>query len=113
MAEGTRMKNLETQVQQCGSTMANLQARVEDQLELGSDRNHEVIVAVDRKLDVTVTQIQEELQGFMVMFTRKHQVSIPPNFPPQKRAKSICQGKAKWIQFHQGEKGIRGPLRLW
>ena len=63
------MKGLEAQLQQCGSSMADLQARV-DQLELGLDRNHEAIIAMDRKLDVAVTQIREELQGFMVMFAR-------------------------------------------
>ena len=56
MVEGTRMKGLEAQVQQGRSLMADLQAKV-DQLELGSDRNHEAIIAMDRKLDVAVAQI--------------------------------------------------------
>ena len=51
MAKGTRMKNLETQVQQCGSSMNDLQAQV-DQLELGSKQNYKAIMVVDRKLEV-------------------------------------------------------------
>ena len=44
------MKNMEAQLHQFGSTVLDLQERV-DQLELGSNRNHEVIISIDRKLD--------------------------------------------------------------
>ena len=53
MADSTRMKNMEAQLHQFWSTVSDLQARV-DQLELGSNRNHEAIISIDRKLDRVV-----------------------------------------------------------
>ena len=78
------MKNLESQVHQFHSTMIDLQGRVE-LLEIGSNRNCKAIVAMDRKMDVSLgglerrldgirdeigAQIRDQLQNFMVMFMR-------------------------------------------
>ena len=48
MAEGTCMKNFESQLQQFSFIVTDFQNRV-DQLELGSERNHEAIIAMDCK----------------------------------------------------------------
>jgi len=96
------MKSLEAQVQQQGSVMTDLHTQV-DQLELGSNRNHEVIIAVDRKLDLAVNQIKEnigiqireQLQGFMVMFARHHQLTISPDFPPRDTTGPILTGQGR------------------
>ena len=50
------MKNFESHMQQFNSTIADLQAQA-DQLEIKSNRNHEAIISIDRKLDGVVTQI--------------------------------------------------------
>ena len=96
------MKNLEAQVQQFGSMVNDLQVRV-DQLELGSNRNHEAIMAVDRKLHGAVAQIQEDvgiqikeqLQGFMEMLLdRTRYISLP----------TFLLGR-DWIKFYRS-KGV-------
>jgi len=74
-----------------------------DQLELGSNRNHEAILAVDRKLEAAVAQIRkdigiqisEQLQGFMVMFARKNQISLSPGFPFTERLDPILLGQGR------------------
>jgi len=76
--------------------VSDLQARV-DQLELGSNCNHEAIISIHCKLDSTVNQIPEEvgaqireqLQGFVVMFVRQQPISLSPNFPPRERVDPI------------------------
>ena len=86
--------------------MSEFQNRV-DQLELGPERNHEVIMAVDRKVEGSIggldgalsqmweniTQMREEmgaqLQQFMVMFAHQNSVRIAPDFPPRKRTNPI------------------------
>ena len=99
MAEGTRMKNMEAQLQQVSSSMSEVQRRV-DQLELGNGRNHEVIMAIDQKLDGTLGQMREDmaqmreelgnqLQQFMLMFTCQNSVSIALEFPPRDRTEPL------------------------
>ena len=100
------MKNLESHVQQFHSIVTNLQAQVE-LLKIGSNYSHEVIVVVDRKLDSSLgslekrldgireevgAQIREQLQGFMVMFTCQHQVSLSPDFPVRERTEPVLNG---------------------
>lgn len=54
------MKNFESQVQQFLVTMTDLQARVE-LLEIRSNRNHESITAMDRKMDASLNNFGEEV----------------------------------------------------
>lgn len=90
MAGATQMKNLESQVQQFHSTVTNLQARVE-LLQIGSNRTHAAIMAMNRKLDSSLgalerrmngiidevkTQFKDQLQNLMVMFYRQNQSSM-------------------------------------
>lgn len=64
---------------------------------MGSNRNHEEIISIDRKLDGSVNQIreelgaqiQEQLQGFMVMFTQQRSINLSPDFPPREGADFI------------------------
>jgi len=77
------MKGLETQLQQVSSSLVDFHNRI-DHLELGATREHEAIVALDRKvessmeglerrLDSSIARVWEELgtqmQQFMLMFT--------------------------------------------
>ena len=58
-------------------------------------------MVVDRKLEVVVAQIREDmgiqireqLQGFMVMFARQNQVHLSPSFPPRERSDPILSGQ--------------------
>ena len=56
------MKNLESQVHQFHLTVTDLQARVE-LLEIGSNHNHEAIVAMDQKMDTSLGGLQRRLDG--------------------------------------------------
>ena len=56
------MKNLESQVHQFYSTVTDLQARVE-LLEIGSNRNHKVIMAIDQKMDALLGGLERRLDG--------------------------------------------------
>ena len=56
------MKNLESQLQQFNSTILDLQARVE-LLEIRSSRNHEAIMAMDRKMDNSLEGLERRLDG--------------------------------------------------
>lgn len=60
MAEGTRMKNMESQLQQVTSTVGEFQHRV-DRLELGSKKNYEAIGGLERRLENGLNQMREDL----------------------------------------------------
>ena len=75
MAEGMRMKNFETQLQQTGVVVAECQGKME-QLELGTTKNQEAILVLDRqvksamdgmerRLEESITRVQEELGAQM------------------------------------------------
>lgn len=106
MAEGTRMKALEAQVQQFNLTMSDTHHRVE-QLELGANRSHEAIATMDRRVESFIEGLERRLEGsimrvredlaaqmqqFMLMFGRQNQVSVSPEFPPRERTEPILQG---------------------
>ena len=50
MANSTRMKNFESQLQQVNMTVTDLQLRV-NSLEVGSSKNHEAILEMDQNIE--------------------------------------------------------------
>ena len=92
--------------------MSEVQRQV-NQLDLGNGHNHEVIMAIDHKLEGSIeglerrldgmlvqmreemTQMREELgnqlQQFMLMFTHQNPVSKAPEFPPRDRTEPFLQ----------------------
>ena len=60
MAEGTRMKNMESQLQQLSSAVAEFQDRV-DRLEVSNQQNHDTIMTVDRKMEEGLNWMREDI----------------------------------------------------
>ena len=103
MTEGTRMKNLESQLQQASSATTDCQNRI-DQLELGATCSHEAIWALDRqvessmdgmewRLEGSIARVRDELgaqmQQFMVMFACQNPVRLSTDFPPREHIEPI------------------------
>ena len=86
MVDGTRMKNFKSHLQQFNSTISDLQARV-DSLEIGSNKNYEAIVSMDRRLETmdrkmenSIDGLANRLDGFMLMLSKLSQVSLLLSF---------------------------------
>ena len=60
MAEGTRMKNFEAQLQQTRVVVAECQNKME-QLELGMTRNQEAILALDCRVESAMDGMERRL----------------------------------------------------
>ena len=61
MVEGMRMKNFETQLQQTGVVVAECQNKME-QLELGTTRNQEAILALARLVESAMDGMERRLE---------------------------------------------------
>ena len=73
------------------ATVSDLQAQV-DSLEAGSSRNHDAILALDRKFEASMDGLATRLDGFMLMLSKLPQVSLSNDFPPKERTDPILQG---------------------
>jgi len=91
MADGTHMRQFEAQLPQVNATVSDLQACV-DSLEAGSSRNHDVILSLDQKFEASMNGLARRLDGFMLMFSKMPQVSLPTDFPPKEQPEPILQG---------------------
>ena len=100
------MRNFKAQLQQVSSTMAELQNRM-GQMEVGEAQNQEAIRAMDsrmegagmgQRLDGSVARLREDIQQFMVMFTRQNQVRVAENFPPIDRNEPL-------LHRNEGDRG--------
>ena len=107
MADGTRMRQMEMQLQQVTTTVSEMQGRVEtveERIESAVDRKLEALayrLRGDMRLQIREelqevrdqgNLLQDKLQQFMMMFANQSQVRISPDFPPRERTKSILQG---------------------
>ena len=62
MADGTRMKNFETQLQHVNSTMSELQSRM-GQVEARGTQNQEAIRAMDSRMEGALEGMGQRLEG--------------------------------------------------
>ncbi|XP_052203128.1 uncharacterized protein LOC127808594 [Diospyros lotus] len=67
MAEGTRMKDMETRLQQLGAAVTEIQNRM-DRTELEANRNHEAVIAMDRRMEDSMEGLERRLEGLALDF---------------------------------------------
>lgn len=131
MAEGTRLKDMETRLQQLGAAVTEIQNQM-GRTELEANRNHEAVIAMDRRMEDSmeglerriegsIARVREELgaqiQQFMVMFTQQNRVSLAPDFPHRGENEPLLQrgminpeeGGREELEVVGGEEQVHHP----